>query len=81
MKISVELSLYPLQEGYKNPIKSFIKALQQCEGLEVSPNRMSTQVFGEYDLVMESIQSCLKDVFEKEGVFVLNSKILNTDRS
>ena len=81
MKISVDLSLYPLQEGYVTPIKAFIAAISACDGLEVQYNRVSTQVFGEYDVVMSAIQVCLKEVFEKEGTFVLVSKILNTDRS
>ncbi len=81
MKISVDLSLYPLQDGYVAPIKAFIASLSACEDIQVQYNRISTQVFGEYDIVMSSIQQCLKETFEKEGTFVMISKILNTDRS
>jgi len=81
MKISVDLSLYPLQDGYVAPIKAFIAAISVCDHIEVQYNRVSTQVFGDYDIVMTSIQRCLKETFEKEGTFVMVSKILNTDRS
>lgn len=81
MKISVDLSLYPLQEGYVEPIRAFIAAISACENIEVQRNRISTQVFGEYDIVMGAIQRCLKETFEKEGTFVLVSKILNADRA
>ena len=80
MRISVDLSLYPLQENYKTPIKAFIAAISACEGLEVQCNKISTQVFGEYDTVMGAIQTCLKETFEKEGTFVLVSKILSVER-
>ncbi len=81
MKISVDLSLYPLNENYVEPIRAFIAAITACENIEVQCNRMSTQVFGEYDVVMDSIQRCLKETFEREGKFVLNSRIMNFDRS
>lgn len=81
MKISVDLSLYPLQEDYVAPIKAFIAAISAYDNIEVQYNRISTQVFGDYDEVMNTIQFCLKETFEKEGRFVLVSKILNSDRS
>jgi len=81
MNISVDLSLYPLKDGYVEPIRAFIRAISECEGIEVQRNRISTQVFGEYDLVMSSIQRCLKTTFEQEGTFVMVSKILSSDRS
>ena len=81
MKISVDLSLYPLHDGYVAPIKAFISAISAYEDIEVQKNRISTQVFGEYDTVMQAIQVCLKETFEKEGTFVMVTKILNADRS
>ncbi|MEO0442512.1 MAG: YkoF family thiamine/hydroxymethylpyrimidine-binding protein [Pseudomonadota bacterium] len=81
MNISADLSLYPLQDGYVAPIKAFISSISAYEGLEVQKNRISTQVFGEYDTVMNAIQICLKETFKKEGTFVMVTKILNTDRS
>ncbi len=80
MKVSVEISYYPLNEEYKAPIKKFIAQLSACEGIVVKPNSMSTQVFGEYDVVMNSITSCIKNAMElPNSIFVL--KMMNLDRN
>lgn len=81
MKISVDLSLYPLNEGYVEPIRAFIRSLENCEDLTIRKNRLSTQVFGEYDTVMNAIQQCMKTTFEQEGTFAMVAKILSSDRS
>lgn len=80
MKISAEVSYYPLNEEYKVPIKAFIKALNNYGNLEVRTNTMATQVFGEYNEVMNAIRDCMKDAFEQpHSVFVM--KIINADLS
>lgn len=79
MKISIELSYYPLREAYKAPIKNFIRALKENEKITVKPNAISTHVFGDYDEVMSTVTRCMKDAMEvPNSVFVL--KILNLDR-
>ena len=79
MKISIDISYYPLNEEYKNPIKKFIKALEENEKILVKPNKMSTHVFGEYDDVMAAVTKCIKNAFEfPDSIFVL--KIMNIDR-
>jgi uncharacterized protein YqgV (UPF0045/DUF77 family) len=79
MKTSIDISYYPLNEEYKAPIKKFIKALEENENLTVKSNRMSTQVFGQFDEVMEAVTKCIKNAFElPNSIFVL--KIINMDR-
>ncbi|MBT5330402.1 MAG: hypothetical protein HOL48_01310 [Porticoccaceae bacterium] len=80
MRISVEMSLYPLQTEYVSEILGFLEELNKVEGLSVKTNTMSTQVFGEYDLVMSSIARCLKVPFESGVPMSLVTKILNLDR-
>ena len=46
MNISVDLSLYPLQDEFIPMIIDFIHRLQQHEGVEIVRNQMSTQLFG-----------------------------------
>ncbi len=46
MKLSVEISKYPLTSDYIEPIKGFIAELNQQPGLRVITNTMSTQLFG-----------------------------------
>lgn len=78
MKISVEISYYPLNEQYKKPIKAFIAALNENGNLIVRTNTMATQVFGEFDEVMGTIQNCLKQAFTlPHSVFVM--KVINAD--
>jgi uncharacterized protein YqgV (UPF0045/DUF77 family) len=77
MRIGVEMSLYPLTEGYIPVIKGFIDRLNAVPGLAITTNRMSTQVFGEYDLVFATLQRELREVFAATGgVKVLVTKFL-----
>lgn len=79
MKTSVEISYYPLNEGYKEPIRKFINSLKENQNIKVKSNSLSTHVFGNYDEVMSTITKCIKDAFElPHSIFVL--KVLNMDR-
>lgn len=80
MKISVDLSLYPLHEDFIPPIKSFISELQQTPELDVVTNTLSTQVYGEFDLVMAAVNRILKQSFQTFGHQVLVAKFLKGDR-
>jgi len=72
MKISVDISYYPLNEAYVKPILDFIARLNQYKHIAVETNGMSTQVFGEYDDVMGAITTEIKKSFElPHSVFVM----------
>lgn len=78
MKISVEVSYYPLKVEYIPPIKDFIARLNEYENLKVETNNMSTQVFGEYFEVMEVLTKEIHKSFElPHSIFVM--KIINAD--
>ncbi|GAB4310915.1 MAG: hypothetical protein Kow00127_00700 [Bacteroidales bacterium] len=78
MKISVEISYYPLQPEFVTPILGFIRALNTYEDIRVVTNGMSTQIFGTYDRVMEILTREIKKAFEEpHSVFVM--KIINAD--
>ena len=78
MKTSVEISYYPLNENYLKPIGNFIDRLNTYEELIVKTNGMSTQVFGDYDVVMKAITREIKASFElPHSVFVM--KVINAD--
>lgn len=80
MRISVELSMYPLQANYEALILSFIERLhQQHQGLDIRTNGLSTQVFGEYDTVMSAVQQEIKISFNSEVPMSIVCKILNVD--
>ena len=80
MKISVELTLTPLQDDFEPPIIAFIKKLR-ASGLQVLENPLSTQVYGEYDQVMGLLQSEIKQSFEQLEHVVMTMKLVKSDRS
>ncbi len=80
MKISVELTLTPLQNEFEEPIINFIKKLR-ASGLTILENPLSTQVYDDYDKVMQLITSELKNTFELLDNGILLMKIVKSDRS
>ena len=80
MKISVELTLTPLQNEFEQPIIDFIIKLR-TSGLTVLENPLSTQVYGDYDKVMKLITSELKNTFDLIDNGILFMKIVKSDRS
>lgn len=80
MKISVELTLTPLQDNFEEPIKKFIKKLRSSS-FTVLENPLSTQIYGEYDEVMHFLTKEIKTTFEDKKHILLNMKIVKSDRS
>ena len=54
MQVTVEISLYPLTEQYEQVVLDFIDNLKK-HPIIVETNGLSTQVFGEYELIMFKI--------------------------
>jgi uncharacterized protein YqgV (UPF0045/DUF77 family) len=78
MRISVEISYYPLTSEYLKPIGDFIDRLNTYSDLTVNTNGMSTQVFGEFDGVMGAVAAEIKKSFDlPHSVFVM--KVINAD--
>lgn len=80
MKISVELTLTPLQDDYEPAIIDFIKSLRKS-GLTVLENPLSTQIYGDYDTVMDVLQREMKVALEAVERGLLYIKIVKSDRS
>jgi uncharacterized protein YqgV (UPF0045/DUF77 family) len=76
MKLTAELSLYPLQDEYIPIIQSFISQLQAQQDLTVVGNAMSTQLCGEFDRVMSVVGDLLKASTERYGKQVLVCKFI-----
>jgi len=81
MRISLDISLYPLTEDYVDPILTFIDQLETNDKLVVKRNSLSTQVFGEYRELMDCIDKEMEAVFNAlpHSVFVM--KFIGTDRA
>lgn len=79
MNISVELTLTPLQDDFEPAIIHFIKKLR-ASGLTVIENPLSTQVYGDYYVVMNLLNTEIKEAFELIDNGLLYMKIVKTDR-
>lgn len=79
MKISVELTLTPLQYNFEPAIIHFIKKLR-ASNLKVLENPLSTQIYGEYDEVMHVLTTEIKEAFELIEKGLLYMKIVKSDR-
>ena len=77
MKITVEISLYPLKDDFESAIITFIKALRSYDGLEVNTNAMSTYVAGDFDLVFKALSTELKKVYELLDTSSTVIKVIN----
>ena len=79
MVCSVEISMYPLKENFKPSIIAFIKNLRKYPFIKVTTSGMSTQVFGEYKIVMNAINTEMENTFLNENSVIFNLKVINSD--
>ena len=76
MKLTAELSLYPLKEEYIPAIDSFIAALGDKPELRVITNAMSTQICGDYAKVFAVVGEALAASTRQFGKQVLVVKFI-----
>ncbi len=80
MNLSVELSMYPLQDGYKPKIKDFLEMLNsRADEVEIRTSNMSTRVFGDFDTVNKLLNECMKESMQRYGKIVFVCKYLQGD--
>ena len=79
MKLTAELSLYPLQDDYIPVIDAIIADLNKQPGLKVHTNALSTQISGDYTTVFSVIQSALAESVARFGRQVLVCKFIAED--
>lgn len=79
MRISAEISLYPLADDFVGDIRDFIHRLRNEPGLEIVSNQMSTQLRGDYDAVTGALQRCMRETMQADGSRVFVVKYLNAD--
>lgn len=77
MQVAVDISLYPLDENFIPPIKDIIDRLGQHDGVEVERNRMSTQIRGDFDVVIPVLTREIRTTFDDVPKAVFTIKILN----
>ena len=73
MKASVDISLYPLADEYIPAIKEFIERVQQYPEVAVVRNDLSTQLYGDYNQIMDLLKVEVRISWEKygKGIFVI----------
>ena len=79
MRVTAEMSLYPLQGQPLEKILAFIETITSESRIEVVVNQLSTQVRGELDVVMSTITKAIDRSFAAGGSQALVLKILNAD--
>ena len=80
MHLSVEISMYPLQDGYKTKIKEFLEKINNNSNeVEIRTSNMSTRIFGEFDAVNSLLNSSMKESMQRYGKIVFVCKYLQGD--
>jgi uncharacterized protein YqgV (UPF0045/DUF77 family) len=78
MNLAADISLYPLRNDYIPPIDAIIARFEEYPDIEVRRNALSTQLFGDYDTVMEILRIEAARAF-RETKAVLVVKFVCTD--
>lgn len=81
MKVSIDISMYPLNPDYKPPIRDFIERLKSYTNVMIHENNMSTQVFGEYKEVMQIVQDEIERTSKEDSKVVFAMKLIPMDLS
>jgi len=79
MRITAEISLYPLSDEPIPRIVAFIETLLAGRDVELVVNQMSTQLRGDLDDVVACVHAALRRSFSAGGSQVLVAKFLNAD--
>lgn len=79
MRITAEISLYPLNEQFVSDITDFILVLRRQPGIEIISNQMSTQLRGEFAAVTGALNRCMEASMASPQAVVFVVKYLNAD--
>lgn len=80
MDVSVELTYSPLADNYEMHIIEFIKQLR-ASNFTVLENPLSTQIYGNYDVLMPFLTQTIKETFDSVEIAVMSIKLVKTNRS
>ncbi len=72
MTATIEISMYALTDSYEQKVIDFIQRVRQNKNIRVEVNGLSTQLFGEYNLLMDILKKEMQTDFESgKAVFLL----------
>lgn len=76
MRVTAELSLYPLTGDVETPVWAFIEHIIASNRCSVATNSMSTQITGKSTEVFDSVREALETSYERFGRQVLVAKFI-----
>lgn len=82
MTTTIELSLYPFQENFRERVRDFIKKLNDFKDLKITTGPTSTVIIGEHARVMDCLREMMEWSCANQGRSVFVAKfILDYDPS
>ena len=78
MIATIEISMYALTEEYAKKVINFIQEIKQNKEIRVEVNGLSTQLFGEYDTLIDILKLAMKNSFQ-DGKVVFLLKIAGSE--
>ena len=79
MEVPVDIGLYPLADEFIPAINEFIERVQQYPSIAAVRNGFSTQLFGDYEQIMEFLKIEIRLSWEQYGKSILVVKFLGGD--
>ncbi|WP_133406417.1 hypothetical protein [Parashewanella tropica] len=79
MKLTAEISMYPFNENYLEPIQWFIERLRNYPNITRTTNAMATQVCGDYQEVMSMLATEMEAAHSKWGKAVFVCKFIGSE--
>lgn len=76
MRISAELSLYPLAGEVNKNVLAFIEDIENEGSVSLVTNAMSTQITGEWEAVFAAVSKALQTSYARAGRQVLVAKFI-----
>ena len=66
MKVSIQVSFYPLRENnYRNIISGFIKDIKKYKNINLESSNMATIIYGDIDKIFKILTNLSKKYLEK----------------
>ena len=76
MKLTADISMYPMAENYIEPIRAFIQQLNVYDDLQVTTYPTSTVLVGEHAILMDALKDALEWSQKNFGTSVFVTKFI-----
>ena len=76
MKVTIDISMYPIKDEYIKPIDGFIKIINKFSDLRVMTYPTSTIIQGEYEYTMNALKETITKASKEYGMAIYVTKII-----